>query len=101
MLDGAALRSVVEREKPHLIVPEIEPVATLALIEREGYRERNSNNVDRAVIEPDIALGFFGTPQVRGHGRMGVSLALGSSIDEARAKARAMTQIITVSAECG
>ncbi len=25
MLDGAALRSVIERERPHYIVPEIEP----------------------------------------------------------------------------
>lgn len=59
MLDGAALRSVIEREKPHLIVPEIEPIATLAHIEREGYREGKSNNVDRALVEPDIALRFF------------------------------------------
>jgi phosphoribosylglycinamide formyltransferase 2 len=40
MLDGAALRAVVEREKPHLIVPEIEAIATdtLAELETEGYR---------------------------------------------------------------
>lgn len=40
MLDGAALRSVVEQEQPHLIVPEIEAIATDTLIalEQEGYR---------------------------------------------------------------
>jgi len=39
MLDRAALRAVVEREKPHLIVPEIEAIATAELIEleREGW----------------------------------------------------------------
>src|SRR5215470_17198439 len=39
MLDRAALRAVVEREKPHLIVPEIEAIATPELIEleREGW----------------------------------------------------------------
>lgn len=39
MLDGAALRSVVEQEQPHLIVPEIEAIATDTLIalEQEGY----------------------------------------------------------------
>ncbi len=38
MLDGAALRAVIELEKPHLVVPEVEAIATdtLAEIEREG-----------------------------------------------------------------
>ncbi len=39
MLDKAALRSIIEIEKPDLIVPEIEAIATdeLAAIEKEGY----------------------------------------------------------------
>ena len=38
MTDGAALRALVEQEKPHLIVPEIEAIATdaLATIETDG-----------------------------------------------------------------
>lgn len=38
MLDGTALRAVIEAEKPHLIVPEVEAIATdtLAAIEAEG-----------------------------------------------------------------
>lgn len=41
MADGAALRELVKKEKPHLIVPEIEAIATDALveIEREGLAE--------------------------------------------------------------
>ncbi|MFZ5724150.1 MAG: formate-dependent phosphoribosylglycinamide formyltransferase [Pseudomonadota bacterium] len=35
MLDGAALRRVIEQEKPHLIVPEIEAIATDTLVEME------------------------------------------------------------------
>lgn len=40
MLDGAALRGLVEREQPDFIVPEIEAIATDELIklEEEGYR---------------------------------------------------------------
>jgi phosphoribosylglycinamide formyltransferase 2 len=40
MLDRAALRSVIEREKPHLIVPEIEAIATAELValEAEGWK---------------------------------------------------------------
>ena len=40
MLDGAALRKIVESEKPDLIVPEIEAIATDTLLEleSEGFR---------------------------------------------------------------
>lgn len=39
MLDGAALRAVIVRESPHLIVPEIEAIATDTLVEleQEGF----------------------------------------------------------------
>lgn len=39
MLDGAALRAIIEQEKPHYIVPEIEAIATSTLVEleAEGY----------------------------------------------------------------
>ncbi|MCB4360671.1 formate-dependent phosphoribosylglycinamide formyltransferase [Quatrionicoccus australiensis] len=36
MTDGAALRRLVEQEKPHLIVPEIEAIATDMLVEIEA-----------------------------------------------------------------
>lgn len=36
MLDGAALRAVIEAEKPHYIVPEIEAIATDTLVELEN-----------------------------------------------------------------
>jgi len=38
MMDGAQLRALIEQEKPHLVVPEIEAIATgmLEEIEREG-----------------------------------------------------------------
>lgn len=41
MTDGAALRALIERERPHLIVPEIEAIATATLveIEKEGLAE--------------------------------------------------------------
>ena len=39
MLDGAALRALIEQERPLLVVPEIEAIATPALVElaAEGY----------------------------------------------------------------
>ncbi|MFW5825624.1 MAG: formate-dependent phosphoribosylglycinamide formyltransferase [Marinobacter sp.] len=40
MLDPASLRRVIEQERPHLIVPEIEAIATAELVklEQEGFR---------------------------------------------------------------
>ncbi len=40
MLDGAALRRIIEQEKPDYIVPEVEAIATATLLEleQEGYR---------------------------------------------------------------
>jgi phosphoribosylglycinamide formyltransferase 2 len=40
MLDGAALQQVIEQEQPHLIVPEVEAIATPTLLELEksGWR---------------------------------------------------------------
>ncbi|NQX64397.1 formate-dependent phosphoribosylglycinamide formyltransferase [Paenibacillus qinlingensis] len=40
MLDGEQLRAVIEKERPDLIVPEIEAIATSVLVEleKEGYR---------------------------------------------------------------
>ena len=39
MLDGKALREVIEKEKPDLIIPEVEAIATPTLVEleKEGY----------------------------------------------------------------
>jgi len=41
MTDGAALRTLIEAERPHLVVPEIEAIATATLveIEKEGLAE--------------------------------------------------------------
>jgi len=40
MLDGAALYEIVHQERPHLIVPEVEAIATETLVklEQEGFR---------------------------------------------------------------
>jgi phosphoribosylglycinamide formyltransferase 2 len=52
----------------------------------------NSDNIifsglERALAEPDTQLRLFGKPEVRGERRMGVCLAKGSTIEEARHKA--------------
>ncbi|WP_299798536.1 formate-dependent phosphoribosylglycinamide formyltransferase [uncultured Shewanella sp.] len=36
MLDGDALRNIIEQEQPHLVIPEIEAIATQTLVEMEA-----------------------------------------------------------------
>jgi phosphoribosylglycinamide formyltransferase 2 len=59
------------------------------------------SDVGRALEQPDTMLRLFGKPEVRGHRRMGVTLALGATIDEARAKARDATTAIVAGAKVG
>ena len=68
------------------------PSASCAILVDGNSTNVSFENVDRALTEPDTALRLFGKPEVRGHRRMGVSLALGGTIEEARAKARKMTE---------
>jgi phosphoribosylglycinamide formyltransferase 2 len=70
------------------------PAASCALLVSGESSNVRFNNVERALSEPDTAIRLFGKPEVRGQRRMGVSLALASDIDEARSRARAMTQAL-------
>jgi phosphoribosylglycinamide formyltransferase 2 len=77
------------------------PAASCALLV-DGHSTRVSfGNVDVALREPDTALRLFGKPEVAGHRRMGVALALGKDIDAARATARAMVATLTAGVSLG
>lgn len=54
-------------------------------------------NLENALNAPDTQIRLFGKPQVAGKRRMGVAIARGSSIDEAREKARNASAAINVS----
>jgi len=52
MLDGNALRSVIEKERPNYIVPEVEAIATdtLVALEKEGYHVIPTANAARLTM---------------------------------------------------
>jgi phosphoribosylglycinamide formyltransferase 2 len=66
------------------------PSASCALLVEGDSNNVRFENIERALTEPDTAIRLFGKPEVRGHRRMGVALTMGNSIDDARARARAM-----------
>ena len=64
------------------------PAASCALLVDGTSSSVAYEGLDEALAEPDTALRLFGKPEVTGHRRMGVALALGDTVDDARAKAR-------------
>ncbi len=54
------------------------------------------NNVDTALMQADTQLRLFGKPKVKSQRRMGVALALGDSIKQAREKACQASEAISV-----
>lgn len=54
------------------------------------------SNLDQALTETDTSLKLFGKPEVTGTRRMGVGLARGGDIDEARAKANRVAGAVGV-----
>ena len=68
-----------------------------AVILVEGDSENVSfGNLAEALEQPDTQLRLFGKPAVQGRRRMGVALARGESIDEAREKARRASAAVDV-----
>ncbi len=68
-----------------------------AVILVEGESEQVSfGNLKEALAQPDTQLRLFGKPQVKGKRRMGVAIARGGSIDEARQKAKAAAAAVEV-----
>lgn len=53
-------------------------------------------NLEEALRQPDTQIRLFGKPRVAGRRRMGVALARGGDVEEARAKARAASEAIRV-----
>ncbi len=68
-------------------ITQLGPSASAALLV-EGQSDRvQFEHIDKALTEPDTDLRLFGKPVVEGKRRMGVTLARGESLEEAREKA--------------
>jgi phosphoribosylglycinamide formyltransferase 2 len=75
------------------------PSASCAILLEGESNDVRFHGVEQALAEPDTQLRLFGKPEVRGRRRMGVTLALGATLGQARDKARRAAAAIVASAE--
>ena len=73
------------------------PAASAVILPQGTSRQPVFHALDAALQEPDTALMLFGKPEIAGRRRMGVALALGGSIEEAKEKAQRAAAAVTVS----
>lgn len=72
------------------------PAASSVVLVSGNSNSMRYTGLDAAISEPDTDLRLFGKPEVSGQRRLGVTLALAGTIDEARAKANRASASIKV-----
>jgi len=78
-------------------IEQLGPAASCAVVVDGSSTSVRFEGVDAALAEPGTGLRLFGKPGLDGHRRMGVTLARGASVEEARAKARRAAAALRVS----
>ena len=63
------------------------PSASSVILVEGHSKDVTFGNLNQALADDDVQVRFFGKPEVKGQRRMGVALARGSSIEQAKEKA--------------
>jgi phosphoribosylglycinamide formyltransferase 2 len=77
-------------------ITQLGPSASTALLVEGESEQVSFADIDKALIQPDTDVRLFGKPVVQGKRRMGVTLARGKDINEARGKANKAAASIKV-----
>lgn len=80
-------------------IRQLGPAASCAVLIDADTANLRWHHIADVLRTPDTALRLFGKPEVRGHRRMGVTLARAPTIDAARATARDMSAALVAHAE--
>lgn len=72
---------------PIPVIRQLGPSASAVILPEGESSEVAYTSLEKALAEPDVYLRLFGKPELKGRRRMGVALAKGDSIEEARQKA--------------
>ena len=84
---------------PIPVIRQSGPAASCAVLLDGTSQEVVFHGVERALEEPDTQLRLFGKPELKGKRRMGVTLARGENVEQARDKARRAATALVAAAE--
>jgi phosphoribosylglycinamide formyltransferase 2 len=82
-----------------LPIPNIQqhgPSASAVILVNGESKRTSFSGLGDALKEPDTQLRLFGKPEVKGSRRMGVCLARGDTLDEAKSKAIRASQSVKI-----
>ncbi len=82
---------------PIPIIRQLGPSASSVILVKGQSKNISFSGLEEALNEPDTQLRLFGKPNVNGERRMGVCLAKGATIEEARSKANVAAQAVKYS----
>lgn len=89
------VRAILGLPLPH--IRQLGPGASAALLVEGTSDQVEFGDLDQALAQPDTELRLFGKPSVQGKRRMGVTLAVGKDIDQARQRAVKAVETIRIS----
>jgi phosphoribosylglycinamide formyltransferase 2 len=72
---------------PIPVIRQLGPSASSVILVKGQSKNISYSGLEKALAQPDTQLRLFGKPEVNGERRMGVCLAKGATIEEARKKA--------------
>lgn len=72
------------------------PSASAVILVEGESQSVSFGSLENALASPDVQLRLFGKPQVKGKRRMGVAIARGGSVEEAREKARTASGAVAI-----
>ena len=89
------VRAILGQPIPN--IKQLGPAASSVILVEGKSNTIGYHKTDEALAEEGTYLRLFGKPEVDGERRMGVALAIGSTVQEARAKARNASERVAVS----
>ena len=88
------VRAILDLPIP--VVRQFGPAASAVILGHGNSDGPSFGGVANALVEPDTQIRLFGKPEVRGHRRLGVALARGGDLTDARARAKRAADAVDV-----
>ena len=77
-------------------IRQLGPAASSVILVEGNSKDVTFGNLNQALSEEDVQIRLFGKPEVKGQRRMGVALARGNSVEQAREKAVRASSLVSI-----